>query len=128
MGARQSTPAEGEGGSISSSNSPRLFGTGNGGPGSSSRSGEGQQHRSGRTIGIPSIDIRQRARSLSNVMSGAAASASHGMSMAGLPFGLPASGSPDSDTSNEDIAASFGRGLFSAHSLPVQIVPFNGEF
>lgn len=123
MGARQSSGS----GTVSSSNSPRLY-TQSSVPGSSSRSNDTSstsRGNSGRPITVPPLDLRQRTRSLSNVMSNGPGS-SQGpslLSMAGLPFGL-SSGSPDSDTSTEDVA-SFGR-VFSAHSLPVHIVPFNG--
>ncbi|XP_023232551.1 E3 ubiquitin-protein ligase znrf2-like [Centruroides vittatus] len=67
-------------------------------------------------------DARQRARSLSNVWNG----------HTGQPMTIPAnhgaygptSGSPDSDTSTPDDIP-FGR-VFAAHSLPVQLVSFNG--
>jgi len=68
-------------------------------------------------------DWRQRARSLSNVLSASQTngSAIHVPQMHST-FGL--SVSPDSDTSTEDNLP-FGR-VFSAHSLPVQLISFNG--
>ncbi|XP_054164427.1 E3 ubiquitin-protein ligase znrf2-like [Oppia nitens] len=69
-----------------------------------------------------SSDWRQRARSLSSVLN---ASQSNGSAIH-VPqmhssFGL--SISPEDDLHNEDL--SFGR-VFSAHSLPVQLISFNG--
>ncbi|CAG2109786.1 unnamed protein product [Medioppia subpectinata] len=69
-------------------------------------------------------DWRQRARSLSSVLSASQANgtAIHVPQMHST-FGL--SVSPDgSDTSNDD-NLSFGR-VFSAHSLPVHLISFNG--
>lgn len=54
--------------------------------------------------------------------------------MSGLSFGFGNAldaASPDSDTSTEDVSgtgSSRSTLPFSAHSLPVQFVPFNGEF
>lgn len=66
-------------------------------------------------------DARQRARSLSSVLNG----------HSGQPISIPAghavfgvSGSPDSEDSTPD-ELPFGR-IFAAHSLPVQLVSFNG--
>ena len=130
MGGRQSTGGAGSPGTVSSSNSPRLYSETSSVAGSSSRSNDGRgnnNNSANRPITVPSLDLRQRTRSLSNVLGNGAGSSSgtHGSSLlSGLPFGL-SSGSPDSDTSTED-GASFGR-VFSAQSLPVHIVPFNGE-
>ena len=71
-----------------------------------------------------SNDWRQRARSLSSVLNGSQTNgnAIH-VPQIHSSFGLSAS--PDSDTSTED-NLSFGR-VFSAHSLPVQLISFNGK-
>ena len=71
-----------------------------------------------------SSDWRQRARSLSSVLNGSQTNgnAIH-VPQIHSSFGLSAS--PDSDTSTED-NLSFGR-VFSAHSLPVQLISFNGS-
>ncbi|RWS13230.1 E3 ubiquitin-protein ligase ZNRF2-like protein [Dinothrombium tinctorium] len=121
MGARQSNAQTS---TSSNTNSPRTQqGAATNSAPSSSALGSVRQNG-----GLPrnrlqtnsSNDWRQRARSLTNVIN------ANGQPVVGIPaigqssFGL--SGSPDSDTSTEDI--SFGR-VFSAHSLPVQLVPFN---
>jgi E3 ubiquitin-protein ligase ZNRF1/2 len=67
-------------------------------------------------------DWRQRTRSLSSVLSGQQTNGSAIHVSQLNSFGLSAS--PDSDTSTEDNLP-FGR-VFSAHSLPVQLISFNG--
>lgn len=128
MGARQST--SNAGGSLSSTNSPRVVCAGHhSAPGSSltGPNGSSREHGAVRQArqSHASSDWRHRARSLNTLNGGPQAGSSGQSMMAGLSFGL-GSGSPDSDTSIEDIA-SFGR-VFSPHSLPVHLVPFNGKF
>jgi len=110
MGGRQSTPT----GTVSTTNSPRLF----------QREPDDTSRQASRAVTASSIDIRQRARSLSNVLSGGPGTS--GAHAGGILSGLPnfLSGSPDSDTDNE---GEEGR-VFSAHSLPVHILPFNGKW
>lgn len=143
MGGRQSSTAGTS--RLSASNSPaHMY------PSASSDGDDGRVPglRIGMTV---PADVRPRTRSLSNVLqSSNGQSSSNGhphphhhhphqahnhhphlhqpslMSMAGLSFGL-SSGSPDSDTSAEDMPHPFGR-VFSAHSLPAQsFIPFNGK-
>lgn len=89
---------------------------------------------SGNTSGSGVSDWRQRARSLTNVINTSSAHHSHNANSNsnGQPFvtvsplghsSFGLSASPDSLTSIDDLT--FGR-VFSAHSLPVQLVPFNG--
>lgn len=138
MGGRQSTTAGTS--RLSANNSPAHMYASTAG----TAAGDGDEGR----VRVTAVDVRPRTRSLSNVLTSSnGPSSSNGhhhhhqahnhhphhthlhqpslMSMAGLSFGL-SSGSPDSDTSAEDMP-SFGR-VFSAHSLPVQpFLPFNGE-
>jgi hypothetical protein len=72
---------------------------------------------------INTNDWRQRTRSLSSVLSGQQTNGSAIHVSQLNSFGLSAS--PDSDTSTEDNLP-FGR-VFSAHSLPVQLISFNGR-
>lgn len=123
MGARQSTNVNG-GGSVSSTNSPRIglndavAGSSNG---SSNRDGSNRR-TSGAQGAMAEADWRSRARSLGNVINGhPSSSGGHPMmSSGGLSFAV--SGSPDSDTENDDVP--FNR-LFAASSLPVRFVSFS---
>ncbi|RWS29826.1 E3 ubiquitin-protein ligase ZNRF2-like protein [Leptotrombidium deliense] len=123
MGARQSNAQT----SASNTNSPRTQATGNDASASSS-SAVRVNGLSRNRLSNSGSDWRQRARSLTNVINGHSVGTANGQSIVGIPssgqgsFGLSAS--PDSDTSTEDV--SFGR-VFSAHSLPVQLVPFSGK-
>ena len=86
--------------------------------------GQQSSHNSNNSDIQTSSDWRQRARSLSSVLNGSQTNgnAIH-VPQIHSSFGLSAS--PDSDTSTED-NLSFGR-VFSAHSLPVQLISFNGK-
>lgn len=148
MGARQSSPGGSNGGSSllptssSNNNSPRAHGSNSDSSNRQSNDGYSSPNslyhngssssRSNRHSAIGggggsggSSDWRQRARSLTNVISSNPHS-SNGqpivtVSPLGHPYGL--SVSPDSFNSIDDLT-NFGR-VFSAHSLPVQLVPFN---
>ncbi|XP_076336831.1 uncharacterized protein LOC143239544 isoform X1 [Tachypleus tridentatus] len=79
----------------------------------------------GHRTGTSAADARQRARSLSSVLSVNGTSSQ--------PLGIPSdpsvslgvSDSPNSDTSTPDDTSSFSR-VFAAHSLPAQLMSFNG--
>lgn len=150
MGGRQSTNNANAGGNVTTSNNSRYGGcvTNNNGhnhanpnesttqqsaaivsPGtalgngtSRSVTGASRLHNSSNnSANNSSSDWRQRTRSLSSVING---HPQPPINVGGhSAFGLSAS--PDSDTSTED-SLSFGR-VFSAHSLPVQLVSFNGN-
>ncbi|KAI1285447.1 E3 ubiquitin-protein ligase ZNRF1 [Halotydeus destructor] len=126
MGGRQSTPgsaAQSPLGRSSMSNGHHSA------PGTNALSGPGSSRdnstsRSSRQLMVQS-DWRTRARSMGNFVgghpepSGRAIVNLNGM---GFSFGVP--GSPDSDTSTEDIS-SVGR-VFSPHSLPLHFMSFSG--
>lgn len=123
MGAKQSTNVNG-GGSVSSTNSPRIglndavAGSSNG----SSNRDPASRRQPGAPGAVAEGDWRSRARSLGNVINGhPSGSGGHSMlSSGGLSFAV--SGSPDSDTDTDDVP--FNR-LFAASSLPVRFVSFS---
>ena len=135
MGGRQSSSSVSGSLFSSSSNTPRLSN-------SNAESNSGISNNSFFQIGstrtnrgfeISSSDWRQRARSLTNVITNTQPHHSHnssnGQQIVTVPplghssFGL--SNSPDNFSSIEDIAT-FNR-IFSAQSLPVPLIPFNGK-
>ena len=125
MGGRQSTPT----GSTASPMERNSNGHHHSAPGSAALSGpsSSREGRNSRHL-MAQSDWRQRARSLGNVMNGQPSDGHSLLNMPamGLSFGL--SGSPDSDTSTEDVSVGHGHFRFSAHSLPVHVVPYAGTF
>ncbi|CAM1298201.1 ZNRF2 (predicted) [Pycnogonum litorale] len=80
-------------------------------------------------VGDGSSSTRQRARSLINVPNGHQPIGIPGSSGISGQYGMP--GSPESDSSTPDDGGgigigAFGRGVFAIHSLPAQLLSFNG--
>lgn len=127
MGAKQSTNVNG-GGSVSSTNSPRI-GLNDAVPGSSNGSSNRDatsRRAPGASGAAADVDWRSRARSLGNVINGLPSSSGGNsmLSSGGLSFAV--SGSPDSDTDTDDVPLNR---LFTASSLPVRFVSFShGKF
>lgn len=99
-----------------------------GGPGATAGFTMFRSAASGTSGADGSNSARQRARSLISVPNGHQPISIP--SSSDEQYGAGVTGSPESDSStpDENSSGAFARGVFAVHSLPAQLLSFNGKF